>query len=154
MLIISFFFRNEWHYGVVQKSPNLEKSIGYDGSFDYQAKDVFTIFLDSTNKRVIVDKKPSDAEIKKIYEQYSGDNHYSSDDIAGIVKTKYTKTKFNFTQNLFLTVRAIWTNEDGWQYITVYDEKDVITKKEHNNGAGVEVLWFESIQDICEYFNK
>lgn len=154
MIILSFFFRNEWHYGVVKTPPKLNKFIGYDGSFNYQAKDVFTLFLDSTNKKITVNKKPSDVEVKKIYEQYSGDNHYSTQDIEGVVKSSYTKTRYNMTQNVFLNVRAIWTNEDGWQYVTVYDEKDVITKKEHNNGAGVECFWFDTMQDVCEFLNS
>jgi hypothetical protein len=154
MLIISFFFRNEWHYGVVPKSPNLKKSIGYDGSFDYQAKDVFTLFLDSTNKKVTVNKKPTEEQIKNIYDKYSGDNHYSTQDVEEIVKSNYTKTKYNMTQNLFLPVRAIWTDENGWQYQTIYDESNVITKKEHNNGAGVECFWFDTVQDVCEFLNS
>lgn len=154
MLIISFFFRNEWHYGVFPKSPNLKKSIGYDGSFDYQAKDVFTLFLDSTNKKVTVNKKPSEEQIKSIYHRYSGDNHYSTQDIEGIVKSNYTKTKYNMTQNIFLPIRAIWTDENGWQYKTIYDESDVITKKEHNNGAGVECFWFDTMQDVCAFLNS
>lgn len=153
MLIISFFFRNEWHYGVVPKSPNLEKSIGYDGSFDYQAKDVFTLFLDSTSKKVTVNKKPTEEQIKSIYDRYSGDNHYSTQDIEGIVKSNYTKTKYNMTQNLFLPIRAVWTNKNGWQYQAVYNESNVVTKKEHNNGTGVECFWFDTIQDVCEFLN-
>ena len=154
MLIISFFFRNEWNYGVIPKAPKLKKYIGYDGAFDYQGKEIFTLFLDSTNKKVTVNKKPTEEQIKSIYDRYNGDSHYSTQDIEGIVKSSYTKTKYNMTQNLFLPIRAIWTDENGWQYQAVYDESNVITKKEHNNGAGVECFWFDTMQDVCSFLNS
>lgn len=154
MIILSFFFRNEWHYGVIQTPPNLKKYIGYDGSFDYQSKYVFDLFLDSTNKRIPVEKKISPEEEHEIRAKYEGDTHYSSRDIDDIIKSKRTKSTYKITKNLFLQVKAIYIEDDGWQYVTVYDEKDVITKKYHNNGNGVECFWFDTVQDVCEFLNS
>lgn len=153
MIILSFFFRGEWHYGVIKTPPNLKKYIGYDG-FDYQSKDVFDLFLDSTNKRVPVERKVSSEREREIRAKYENDTHYSSQDIDNIVKAEKTKSSYGITQNLFLQVRAVYTDNDGWQYVTVYDEKHVITKKEHNNGEGVECFWFEDIKDVISFLNE
>lgn len=154
MIILSFFFRGGWHYGVIQNPPNLEKHIGYDGCFNHQSKDVFDLFLDSTNKLVPVERKVSSEREREIRAKYANDTHYSSQDVDDIVKAERTKSSYGITQNLFLQVRAVYTDGDGWQYETQYDEGDVISKRDHNNGEGVECLWFENVKDIINFLNE
>lgn len=153
MIILSFFFRNEWHYGVIQNPPNLKKHIGFDG-FDCQSKYVFDLFLDSTNKRVPVERKVSSEREREIRAKYANDTHYSSQDVDNIVKAEKVKSSYGITQNLFLQVRAVYSDADGWQYETQYGEGDVISKKYHNNGEGVECFWFEDIKDVISFLNE
>ena len=152
MIILSFFFRGGWHYGVIKNPPSLE-NIGYDG-FNHQSKVIFDLFLDSRRSNVPVERKCSPAREREIRSKYEGDGHYSSLDVDNIVKAEKVKSSYGITQNLFLQVRAVYSCADGWQYETQYGESDVISKKYHNNGEGVECFWFENIENVIGFLNE
>lgn len=153
MIILSFFFRNEWHYGVIRNPPNLKKYIGFDGLFDCQSQNIFDLFIGSMTKRITIDGKCSPAREREIRSKYEFDTHYLPQDIDEIVKRERVKSSYKIAQNLFLQVRAVYSNADGWRYETVYDEKSVISKK-YYSGEGIECLWFDDIKDVISFFNE
>lgn len=146
MIILSFQFRGSWFYGVIFNPPRLDFP---DGAFDYQSKNIFTLYLDTVDKNVRCFKNASPEVEAKIRSKYEGDSHYSAKMIEDIVRSAKVKSSFRLVQNLFLQVRAIYTNAEGWRYETVYTENDITNNGYYDGIHGVECRWAENMFDVA-----
>lgn len=150
MIVLSFLYRGTWRYGVIQNEPNLKRYIDYDG-FDQQSKEIFELYLCCSTAKVPTVRKVSPEAEKEIRLRYENDGHYSSDDVDSIVKSYGEKKKIRFSRHLYLPIHAVYSNTDGWQYETVYTEKDIVSRKEKKT-TGIECIWVSSMEELIKLF--